>query len=48
MKDFLDSIIVYEIVFLLWMTLTIGNRLMNFTGNGPLIPNFEQLIPQEK
>lgn len=47
MKDFLDSVIVWEIVFLFWMAATIANRLTDFTGNRPLLPNFEQLFPKE-
>lgn len=47
MKGFLDSVIIWEIIFLFWMVVTIGNRLMDFTGNGPLLPNFEQLFPKE-
>jgi hypothetical protein len=47
MKDFLDSIIIWEVIFLFWMTITIANRLIDFTGNDPLLPNFEQLFPKE-
>jgi hypothetical protein len=45
MRDFLDSVIVWELIFLLWMTFTLTNRLIDFTGDGPLLPNFEQLFP---
>ena len=43
MKDFLDSIILWEMIFLFWMAGTLGNRVFNFTSQP--MPKFEQILP---
>jgi hypothetical protein len=42
MKDLLDSVILWECIILLWMLGTISNRVFNFTGAGPFLPQLEQ------
>jgi len=44
MKKFLDSVILWELIFLFWMAATLGNRIFNFT-NPDLFPKVEQILP---
>lgn len=45
MKDLLDSVILWEMIFLFWMAATLGNKVFGFISPDTQLPTINQIIP---